>query len=88
MITEEVVKIGKRGQITLPTKIREEEHLKEGDFLEIADVGGVLTLRRIEKRPTVVDLFSEVGTALHKEGITTKEKAIELAEQVKREVSG
>ncbi|MEK6886936.1 MAG: AbrB/MazE/SpoVT family DNA-binding domain-containing protein [Nanoarchaeota archaeon] len=87
MVIEEIVKIGKRGQITLPTRIRKTEHLKEGDFLEMADVGGVITLRRVEKTPTVIDLFKEVGEALKREGITTREKALRLAEEVKREVS-
>lgn len=87
MFAEEVIKIGKRGQITIPETIRKTEKLREGDFLELSNVGGVLTLRRIEKRPTVVDLFKEVGAALKKQGINTREKALALADEVKKEVS-
>lgn len=83
MITEEVVKIGRRGQITLPSSVRQAEGFKEGDFLEIADVGGVLTLRKIEKRPNVLDLFKDVGRALQQQGVTTREDAIALIEDIK-----
>lgn len=85
MLAEEVVKVGKRGQITIPETIRKTEKLKEGDFLELSNVGGILTLRRIEKKPTVVDLFKEVGVALRREGITTREKALALADRIKKE---
>ena len=84
MIADEIVKIGKRGQITLPTNMRESENLKEGDYLDISDVGGVITLRKVEKKPSVIDLFKEVGEALVKEGITTKEKAQKLADSIKK----
>ncbi|MEK6921089.1 MAG: AbrB/MazE/SpoVT family DNA-binding domain-containing protein [Nanoarchaeota archaeon] len=86
MITEEVVKIGKRGQITIPNTIRRKEKLREGDFLELSNIGGIITLRRVEKKPTVVDLFREVGNALRKQGVTTREKALALADVVKHEV--
>ena len=87
MLTEEVVKVGKRGQITIPETIRKNEKLREGDFLELSNIGGVLTLRRIEKKPTVVDLFKEVGDALRKEGITSRDKALAFAERIKKEAS-
>ena len=38
---------------------------------------------RVEKRPTVVDLFQEVGIALRKQGVVTKEKALALVNIVK-----
>ncbi len=84
---EEVVKIGKRGQITLPSGIRESENLNEGDFVELSDLGGVITMRKIEKKPSVLDLFAEVGKALKKEGYS-KQTSIKLADEVKKEVSG
>lgn len=87
MMTEEIVKIGKRGQITIPDTIRRKEKMRDGDFLELSNIGGVLTLRRVEKKPTVVDLFAEVGAALKKQGITTREKALALADAVKREAA-
>lgn len=87
MLIEEVVKIGKRGQITIPDTIRRKEKLREGDFLELSNVGGILTLRRVEKKPTVVDLFQQVGIALRKQGVTTREKALALANAVKHEAT-
>ena len=84
-IKEEIVKLGKRGQITLPNEIRKTEKLKEGDFLEISDVGGILMLRRVEKKPNILDLFKEVGNALKNEGITTREKVLKLVDDIKKE---
>ncbi len=84
MVAEEIVKVGKRGQITIPLPIRNAEQLREGDFLEVSDVGGILALRKVEKKPTVLDLFAEVGAALRKQGVTTKERALELAERIKQ----
>ncbi|KXB08262.1 hypothetical protein AKJ58_00505 [candidate division MSBL1 archaeon SCGC-AAA385D11] len=82
-MVESIVKIGKRGQITLPKEIREKEGLKEGSFLEISDIGGVLTLRKIEKKPSALDLFKEVGEALKKEGYT-RETILELVKEPRK----
>lgn len=65
---ESIVKVGKRGQITIPKEIREKEGINNGSFLELSSIGGVLTLRKIEKKPDALDLFKEVGKALQKEG--------------------
>lgn len=80
---EEIVKVGKRGQIPLPKKIREKEGIEEGTFLELSRIGGVLTLRRVEKKPDALDLFKEVGKALQKEGYSGA-KARELVERTKK----
>lgn len=85
MIIEETLKVGKRGQITIPTMIRKKERINEGDFLAVNDVGGVLTLRKVEKKPSVVDLFTEVGMALRNEGVSNRRKALELVEKIKQE---
>lgn len=86
MKKEEVVKIGKRGQITIPADVRKKENLRKGDFLELSEVGGVLTLRKVEKKPNILNLFKEVGDALDREGYS-QEDSLELADEVKKEVS-
>ncbi len=82
---EEIVKIGKRGQITIPTEMRKEWHLENGDFLDLTFVRDVMIVKKLEKKPSALDLFAEVGEALRKEGITTRKKAFEFAEQMKKE---
>ena len=43
----EQVKLGKKGQITIPKKIREEEHLKEDDvFIVQHNTGGNIILTK------------------------------------------
>lgn len=83
---KQIVKVGKRGQVTIPAEVRRERGFKEGSYVEISEVGGVLTLRKLETKPGVLDLFKEVGEALRREGIT-KEMALELSDEIKREVT-
>lgn len=83
---KQILRVGKRGQVTIPAEVRRERGFEEGSYVEISEVGGVLTLRKVETKPDVLDLFKEVGEALKKEGIT-REKALELSDEIKREVT-
>lgn len=83
---KKILRVGKRGQVTIPAEVRKEKGFEEGSYIQISEVGGVLTLRKVETKPDVLDLFKEVGEALQKEGIT-REKALELSDEIKREVT-
>jgi AbrB family looped-hinge helix DNA binding protein len=48
------VKIDKAGRIVLPKPVRERLHLQEGSELELEERPDGLTLRPIEKRPSMV----------------------------------
>ncbi len=45
-----VVKISKRGEITIPTRIRKKYHIKGGAKVSVGDENGVITIR-----PTLSD---------------------------------
>ena len=47
---EEIVKIGEKGQIILPQKIREKEGVKIGDLMMVGYMGGFITLSKVEKK--------------------------------------
>ena len=83
---EEVVKIGKRGQITIPTEMRKKESFEEGDFISVSDIEGILILKKLEKKPNALDIFETVGDALLKKGIATKADVLKFTDEIKKEV--
>ena len=44
-VIEELVKIGEKGRITLPAKIQESADLKEGDFLVVNEIEGIIMIK-------------------------------------------
>lgn len=48
------VKLGKKGQITIPKKIRDEDKLQEDDVLRVTHMpGGSIVLEKVIKKPEV-----------------------------------
>ena len=86
-LVEEIVKIGEKGQIILPEKIREKERLKRGDLMIIGYMDGFITLSKVEKMRDVIDVFTELGEALREKGYDSEEKITELIDEVKEEVT-
>ena len=43
-----IVKVTRKGQITLPKEIRDKLSIKEGDYLEVVLQGDRIVLRRLE----------------------------------------
>lgn len=84
---KEVVKIGEKGQITIPTSIRKQEQLKKGEFLEVIDMDGVMVLSTLEKRGNILLAMKMLGEALESEGYKTNEDIIKLCREVRKEVS-
>ena len=87
MAVTEIAKIGKRSQITIPAEIKREAHIRNGDILDITVFGDIITLRKMEKKPNVLDLFEEVGAALIKQNIDTDQKIMRLTDEIKEEVT-
>ncbi|MGB2728473.1 MAG: AbrB/MazE/SpoVT family DNA-binding domain-containing protein [Halobacteriota archaeon] len=86
-VVEEIVKIGEKGQIILPEKIREKEGLKIGDLIMINYVDGFIILSKVEKKMDVLDVFAGLGDALREKGYDSEEKITELIDEVKEEVT-
>ena len=86
-VVEEIVKIGEKGQVILPEKIREKEGLKRGDLMMIGYMDGFITLSKVEKKMDVIDVFAGLGEALREKGYDSEEKITELIDEVKEEVT-
>ncbi|KXB03439.1 hypothetical protein AKJ47_02225 [candidate division MSBL1 archaeon SCGC-AAA261G05] len=79
----EVVKVGKKGQITLPKEIREKEGLKKGQLLEVKEVGGGSIFL------TSIDRKKEADAALRLLGKNVKmtdKEVVEYCRKIREEV--
>tara|TARA_Y100000310_G_C20004704_1_gene500141 strand:- start:118 stop:369 length:252 start_codon:yes stop_codon:yes gene_type:complete len=55
------VRVGKKGQITLPKKLRDEDDCKEGDRMEYAHMpNGDIVLRKQEQQDPLENLFATI----------------------------
>ena len=81
---KEVVKIGEKGQITIPTTIRKQEDLKKGEFLEVVEMDGVIVLSTLEKRGNIFLAMKMLGEALDSKGYRTSEDILKLCKEVRR----
>ncbi len=71
--TMPLVKVKNKFQITIPTKVRNEVHIKEGDFLEIKAKGETIVIKpkAVVDRESVGDAINE-GIKDYKKGRTTR----------------
>ena len=86
-IIEDAVKVGERGQITLPIEIRRKENIKKGDILIVKDIGGSVNIRKANPEMTLDEVMNKLGKALRESGYDTREKVEKLMKEVKREVA-
>lgn len=84
---EEIVKIGEKGQISLPVKIRESADLKEGDFLLVNEINGIVMIRRVKPEVDALDFFADFGRRIEEAGYDSREKRRKLVDEIKEEVS-
>lgn len=52
---EDVIKLGERGQVTIPMSIRKKEKLKAKTLLRVYDVDGLIILKKIDEAPLNID---------------------------------
>lgn len=80
----EIVKVGKKGQITLPKRIREKEGLKEGELLEIKDMGeGGIFAVKVDKKREIETAFRLMGKETD---FTDSEEVVDYVREVRSEV--
>ena len=51
-----ITKITRNNQVTLPAEIRKKLGVKEGDYIEILDVNGFVTIKKLENKRKVIKL--------------------------------
>ena len=67
-IIEEIVKVGERGQIVIPSKIRKQEQIKSNSYVRVIDIDGRIVIDKIKVRS--VDRIINSLTSL---GLTDKD---------------
>ena len=86
-VVEEIVKIGEKGQITLPEKIKGKVDLKEGDFLVINEINGIIMIRRVKPEIDALDFFADFARRIEEAGYDSKEKRRKFVDEIKEEVT-
>jgi len=68
-----ITKVTRNNQVTLPAKIRKKLGVKEGDYIEILDVNGVITIKKLKNERKVIVLGKKLRlTPEEIENIITK----------------
>lgn len=73
-VTAEVGKVGARGQVTIPKKIREDEDLEPGDHIIIAEEDGTVIIEKLD----VDKLVSQSKEIADEHGETSAEEVAEM----------
>ena len=80
------VRIGEKGQITVPIDVRQREKLEKGTQVEIIDLGeGSLFLNKIDKKKELLLALRILGKRIKEKGFS-KDKLIEFCRQVRRDI--
>jgi AbrB family looped-hinge helix DNA binding protein len=68
---EQTIRVGKRGAVTLPSRLREKYGIQEGDILHLLDLEGVLVLTPMV--PIVPELARQIEQMRLDEGLSASE---------------
>ena len=80
------VRIGEKGQITVPIEVRQRDKFEKGTQVEIIDLGeGSLFLNIIDKKKELLLALRILGKRIKEKGFS-KDKLIEFCRQVRRDV--
>lgn len=80
------VRIGEKGQITVPVDVRQKEKLEKGTQVEIVDLGeGSLFVNKIDRKKELLLALRILGRRI-KEKKYNKNKLIEFCRRVRRDV--
>lgn len=83
----EVIRVGEKGQVTIPSKFREKESIKKGELLEAIDIGdGNILLTKINKKQEFLAAMKILGKELKEKGYNTDDKIIKLCRDIRKEV--
>jgi AbrB family looped-hinge helix DNA binding protein len=82
----EVVKVGERGQITIPSGIREREGIRKGELLELIYVDGTILMTKLEKRGSLELALKILGRGLVAAGYREKEDILRFSREVRERV--
>jgi len=80
------VRIGEKGQITVPVDVRQKENLGKGTQIEVIDLGdGSMFLNKIDRKKELLLALRILGRRIKEKGYN-KDKLIEFCKKVRKEV--
>ena len=84
---ENVVKIGKQGEVMIPDQIRKIEHINTGDLVEVIDMKGAIIIKKLNEKIDVKEAIVGFGKLMRESGFNTREKITRMVDEVKEEVA-
>lgn len=78
----EIVKMTRNGQITLPSDIRADLKISEGDYLVVEEAEGAIVIKKLDREPLLA-LTEELRKAARNAGITRADVARAIREMRK-----
>lgn len=83
-MSDEIVKVTSKGQLTIPAKIRGESGLKEGSYIYIKSLGNVVIMKKVDDL-TLGEISSILEEVAREKGLTKSLLEKDL-ERVRREL--
>ena len=81
------VRMGEKGQITVPVDLRLREKLEKGTQLEIVDIGeGAFFINKLDRKKELLLALRILGKSLKEKGYT-KDKLIDFCRKIREEIS-
>ena len=63
-VIDEIVKVGERGQIVIPSKIRKKENINSNSYVRVIDVDGRIVIDKVATKPIEKVIESLVSLGL------------------------
>jgi AbrB family looped-hinge helix DNA binding protein len=63
-VIDEIVKVGERGQIVIPSKIRKKENISSNSYVRVIDVDGRIVIDKVATKPIEKIIESLVSLGL------------------------
>ncbi len=63
-VIDEIVKVGERGQIVIPSKIRKKENIRSNSYVRVIDVDGRIVIDKVVTKPIEKIIESLVSLGL------------------------
>ena len=80
------VRVGEKGQITVPVDVRQREKLEKGTQVEVIDLGdGLIFLNKIDRKKEFLLALRILGKRI-KEKDYNKDRLISFCRQIRRDV--
>lgn len=82
----EVVKVSERGQVTIPSDIREIENIRKGELLEVVYRDGTIIMTKLDRRGNLELALKLLGRGLAAAGYQEKEDILRFSRAVRKKV--